>query len=707
MINNFKLLLYPAFTIIIFFSGISLLGAQTFEGDTGMISDDGQINYYNLQVTGLFPASINQAFGIVAVCINASHTWDDDLVIWLKAPDNTLVELTSHNGWDGDGYLGTCFQMNASISITAGSPPFTGLYIPEGNLGEFNNGQDPNGTWQLMIVDEYAYADFGDLHNWSISFESDAASPSTALTSSNLPLIIINTNGQLISDLSRIDADMGIIDNGPGLSNHPSDTPNNYSGNISIEKRGSSSITFPQASYSFETEDDTGSNLNVSLLGMPEENDWVLYAPYNDKSMVRNALIYRLSNELGRYASRTRFCEVILNNAYQGVYVLEEKIKQDSARVNIAELKEIDIAGDELTGGYILKIDKYDGEQVDGFTSQYPPCFDPDVWQTIFIQYHDPQPAKIKEQQKDYIHSYMDSFENALIAPTFNNPVTGFRKFADESSFIDFALLNEISKNVDGYRWSSFFYKDKASKNGKLTMGPIWDFNLAFGNADYYNGAFTVNWQWDFPCPFEYDGGLNPFWWQRLLDDSAYYQHLQCRWQELRTSVFDLNHMHQLVDSFALVLDSAKERQFEKYPILGIYVWPNAYYPETYAEEIDTLKNWITARVAWMDGQLNGSCLTNILSEEETGMSQISIYPNPAPLFSDVSLNINLKITGYTKIEIHDLTGRTIATLQDGLLKPGSHQFEWKTGADQLTAGCYLVTIENDGKKISKKVFLY
>ncbi|MEP7128647.1 MAG: CotH kinase family protein, partial [Chitinophagales bacterium] len=301
----------------------------------------------------------------------------------------------------------------------------------------------------------------------------------------------------------------------------------------------------------------------------------------------------------------------------------------------------------------------------------------------------------------------LNSFENALIAPTFNNPVTGFRKFADESSFIDFALLNEISKNVDGYRWSSFFYKDKASKNGKLTMGPIWDFNLAFGNADYYNGAYTVNWQWDFPCPFEYDGGLNPFWWQRMLDDSAYYQHLQCRWQELRASVFDLNHMHQLVDSFALVLDSAKDRQFVKYPILGIYVWPNAYYPATYAEEIDTLKNWITARVAWIDGQLNGNCLSNILPGEETNTSQINIYPNPAPLLSTITLDINLKIAGYTKIEIHDLTGRIIATLQDGLLKPGSHQLEWKTGPNKLTSGCYLVTIENDGKKISKKVFLY
>ncbi|HUM46251.1 MAG TPA: CotH kinase family protein [Chitinophagales bacterium] len=692
-----------AFTTTIFLTCFFSLSAQTFQGDTGIITDDGLLNYYDLQVSGISPA-IDPAFGLISVCINATHTWDDDLVIWLKAPDNTLVELTSHNGWDADDYHNTCFEMSASTSITQGSPPFTGSFIPEGNLGECNNGQNPNGTWQLLIVDEYAFADFGALHQWSISFDAAAAAPAAPLTSSNIPLILINTNGQLISDLFRINATMGIIDNGPGLSNHPEDAPNNFQGNVSIEKRGSSSISFAQSSYSFETEDDTGANLNVSLLGMPEENDWVLYAPYNDKSMMRNALIYRLSNELGRYASRTRFCEVILNNVYQGVYVLEEKIKQDSARVNIAQLKKEDVAGDELTGGYILKIDKYDGEQVDGFTSQYPPCFDPDVWQTIFIQYHDPQPDNITSQQKNYIHAYVDSFEDALLAPTFSDPATGFRKFGDESSFIDFALLNEISKNVDGYRWSSFFYKDKASKNGKLTMGPIWDFNLAFGNADYYKGAYTDEWQWDFPCPFEYDGGLNPFWWQRLLDDSVYYNNLECRWKALRTSVFDLNHINSLIDSFALVLDSAKDRQYVKYPILGTYVWPNAYYPPTYAEEIDTLKNWIAARISWMDGQLQGGC--NLIGiEEETETHEITVFPNPLPGHTPMNIVMNFENGTMIKIELHDITGKPLTTIFEGTSTGGKQVAEWKNVTD-LSPGCYLLVITN-GKGITSEKIIF
>ncbi|MBX7109776.1 MAG: CotH kinase family protein [Chitinophagales bacterium] len=694
MTIRWRLPLYFLSLLLLSFLHINVLSAQTFEGDTGVVTDDGQLNFYNLEVTGVIPASIDSAFGIVSVCINVSHTWDDDLVIWLKSPDNTLVELTSHNGGDGDDYQHTCFWMDATVSITQGSAPFTGIYLPEGNLGTFNNSQDPNGTWQLLIVDEYPYADFGILHNWSVTFDTGAASPPPQIVSSDLPLIIINTNGQLISDLARIDAEMGIIDNGPGSSNHPEDVPNNFSGHISIEKRGSSSISFPQPSYSFETRDDTGGNLNVSLLTMPEENDWILYAPYNDKSMMRNALIYRLSNEMGRYASRTRFCEVILNNDYQGVYVLEEKIKQDSGRVNIAELKENDNAGDELTGGYILKIDKYDGEQVDGFTSAYPPCDGPDIWQTIFIQYHDPQPDQITNEQKSYIQAYTDSFEDALMATDFDDPENGFRKYADEASFIDFALLNEISKNVDGYRWSSFFHKDKASKDGKMTMGPIWDFNLAFGNADYYNGAYSIGWQWDFPCPFNYDGGLNPFWWQRLLQDTVYYQHLRCRWQDLRSSVFELNHMHQLIDSFALLLDSAKERQFAKYPILGVYVWPNAYYPATYAEEVDTLKNWITARILWMDDQLQTDCYTDAFIGTTTE-NRITITPNPVNI--NGSLTMMLKLTNYAteKIELLDMSGKPLSIIFNGVLTAGTHQLSWKV-PPQLSPGCYLITV-NDG----------
>ncbi len=133
--------------------------------------------------------------------------------------------------------------------------------------------------------------------------------------SSNLPIVVINTHGQTIPDEYRIIADMGIIYNGPGQRNHVNDPFNNYDGKISIELRGSSSQMFPKKQYALETEDAQGENLNVSLLGLPEENDWILNGPYSDKSLIRNVLIYRLARDLGNYASRTRFCELVLNGA--------------------------------------------------------------------------------------------------------------------------------------------------------------------------------------------------------------------------------------------------------------------------------------------------------------------------------------------------------------------------------------------------------
>jgi subtilisin-like proprotein convertase family protein len=685
----------------------SYAGAQSFHGDTGIISDDGLVNYYDLEVTGLPSNVIDTSFGLLSVCLNVSHTWDDDLVIWLKSPDNTMVELTSHNGYDGDDYFHTCFVMNAASTISSGSAPFTGTFIPEGNLGDFNNGQDPNDLWQLVIVDEYAYADFGDLHDWMISFGPSASAPSPQLLfSSNLPIITINTFGQLITDPVRITAQMGIIDNGAGNENYLTDLPNNYNGFVSIEKRGSTSATFAQPSYSFETEDSAENNLDVSLLGMPAENDWILYGPYNDKSLMRDALIYRLSNDLGRYASRTKFCEVTLNNSYQGVYVLLERIKQDSARVHISPLQAGDTTGDQLTGGYILKIDKFDGEQVDYFTSHYLPCNDSTVWQHIYFQYHDPSPAEIVWQQKNYIESFVDSFEDALADPGFEDPISGYRKYADEFSFIDFALLNEISKNVDGYRWSTFFHKDKASKNGKITMGPVWDFNLAFGNADYYNGAYTDGWQWDFPCPFE-DGGLNPFWWHQLLQDPVYNANLQCRWKELRSSAFSLDHLDALIDSFATLLDTAQQRHFQKYPILGTYVWPNAYYPPTYAEEIDTLKNWIAARVAWMDEQLQGSCFATVYQPVNSETGEFQIYPNPASRNGLLQLSLFSARDAMCEIFISDIMGRKIATLYQENLPAGSHQLELPIGSLSLNAGSYLITIEKDHAVKTFQIFLF
>ncbi|MBC8384513.1 MAG: CotH kinase family protein, partial [Candidatus Cloacimonetes bacterium] len=186
---------------------------------------------------------------------------------------------------------------------------------------------------------------------------------------SHLPIVIIDTYGQEIPNSYRIVVHIGIINNESSETNYITDPFDSYDGFAGIEIRGSSSVMFPKKQYAFETQDEFGENLNVPLLGLPTENDWILYAPYSDKTLIRNALAYELARKAGRYASRLRFCELVINDDYKGLYILFEKIKRDDDRVDISEMDQDDIAGDELTGGYILKVDKWDGENNDGWFS--------------------------------------------------------------------------------------------------------------------------------------------------------------------------------------------------------------------------------------------------------------------------------------------------------------------------------------------------
>lgn len=226
---------------------------------------------------------------------------------------------------------------------------------------------------------------------------------------------------------------MGIIDNAYGNINHITDPYTNYNGTVSIEVRGSTSQQYPKISYAFSPVNSTGVQFNYEILGFPSENDWILYGPYTDKTLMRNTIAYYLANKMGHYASRTKFVELICNGNYLGVYELQEKIKQDDNRVDIAKLKPSDTTGDNITGGYIIKIDKNNGAVSDTFQSSYDPG--------VFFLFHDPEDSKLMPVQKKYIINYIDSFETALMSPWYASPDSGFRKYADENSFIDFCLL--------------------------------------------------------------------------------------------------------------------------------------------------------------------------------------------------------------------------------------------------------------------------
>ena len=427
--------------------------------------------------------------------------------------------------------------------------------------------------------------------------------PPLIFTSSNLPIVVINTIGQTIIDDPRIVCDMGIIDNGFGFINSINDPFNDYNGKISIEYRGSSSQSFPKKSYALETQDSIGNNNNVSLLGMPVENDWILYAPYSDKSLMRNFLTFDLGRKMGNYSPRTVYCELVVNGDYKGIYILMEKIKRDNDRIDIAKLDTNDLAGDSLTGGYIIKVDKFTG--TGGWGDSWQSNYNTIGGNPLTIQYHYPESDDMLPQQKSYIESYVDSFEYTLSSSFFTDTTIGYNKYIDVNSFIDFYIVNELSRNIDGYRLSTFMYKDRRSNGGKLVVGPLWDFNLAYGNAYYCDGWDTDGWEEDGNCA---DVGNNPFWFSRLLDDTIYQNKLKCRWEFLRAKILHKDSLFNFIDSISFYLDSAQQRNFQKWDILGTYIWPNYYIGNTYQEEIDILKDWLEDRLAWLDSNMLGNC---------------------------------------------------------------------------------------------------
>jgi hypothetical protein len=208
-------------------------------------------------------------------------------------------------------------------------------------------------------------------------------------------VFIIDTHGREIVDEPKIDADLKII-YAEQHYNHPGDTGNIYDGKIGIEIRGRYSASLPQKPYGIETRNALGENLNVPLFHMPNENDWILLANYNDKTFMRNSLTFELFRKMGHYAPQTQFCEVVVNTFYQGIYVFTEKIKRDKGRVDIAKLNPDEISGDDLTGGYIIKVDYYDDSN--SWISSYKPGRHPD--QNVHFVYEYPAADELAPEQK-------------------------------------------------------------------------------------------------------------------------------------------------------------------------------------------------------------------------------------------------------------------------------------------------------------------
>jgi len=497
--------------------------------------------------------------------------------------------------------------------------------------------------------------------------------------SSAHPIVVIDTDGQEIVDDPRIVAHMGVIDNGPGNINNVNDPFNGYDGRIAIELRGSSSSLYPKKQYRLETQDAAGENLNIPLMGLPEENDWILYGPYDDQSLIRNVLAFDLSREIGRYASRTRFCELVLNNDYRGLYVLMEKLKRDDNRVDIANLRSADTTGLQLTGGYLIKIDKYEGESLGGWSSSAGTPY----------QYDDPGPDELMEVQKSYIQDYMEQVENA-----FAQNDDSYLEYIDLNAAVDHFLLNEISKNTDAYRISAFMYKDRDDYNPRLVFGPLWDFNLSFGKAWYAEDEFlTEGWQTDYTVRRPWDGYRVPFYWEEITQNTTFMNAVRERWGALRQSTFAIDSLFGRIDKLSSFIQKARLRNFER--------WPDSA-PENYEEEVTRMKAWLKARIEWMDGELD---YVDSIAGGPFKVDSFRLLSNfPNPFNASTTIRWEQPQRANVSIKIYDNSGRLISDLGRHVFEAGNRSMRWN--AADLASGVYLYRLEAEAFSQTGKMLL-
>ncbi len=387
----------------------------------------------------------------------------------------------------------------------------------------------------------------------------------------DLPIVFIDTKNKCLDQnvTEKIPATMSVLD---AATNNVADSAKGTHYNIGIKVRGQSSAKFPKPGYSVEVRDEKGEGLDVSMLGLPPADDWVFHGPYVDKSLMRNALAHWLFRQAGHYSPRTKHFDLYINGVYRGVYVLIEKIKRGKYRVDVSKLKDTDISGDDVTGGYIWAFDKT-GTNTGGMGMEDINKEGFSTADGLNVIMHYPKKENLQQQQQAYLKKYLEDLEN-LFKNGKNG--SGYENYVDMTSALDYVLHEEVTNNSDSYWCSFFLHKPKDSKGGKVTLGPAWDFNLAMSNGGGMGSTSTDGWQIENPQKqgqggmMMMGGGLKaPNWLIGMWKDSHYQSELKKRWAELRSGVWHTKTMDVYLDSMKAYLTKAADRNFKRWPNLG------------------------------------------------------------------------------------------------------------------------------------------
>ena len=491
-----------------------------------------------------------------------SQTFQTSLQIELKKQETATPESNIHYTTDGTIPNETSLVYNNQITLRDSTSLKARLIHPEGGMGPISS---------------------------ETYFELQS---SLANRSSNLPLIILENYGDgRPSSGDYQTASMAIIEPSDGRGRFKD--PLTVVSQVGIKTRGSSTGGRSKSSLSMEMQDEFGQDKNLSLIGMPNESDWVLWGPYNfDLTLMHNPFIFELSRQIGRYAPRTRFVELYMNTGggalstadYFGVYALMEKIDRDSDRVDVEKIFSEHKSSPEVSGGYILKIDRADpGDS--GFSA---------AGQGIKYVYPKEEQMESNEfdPQEKALRKFLNDMGTSLNASYFRDPIRGYAKYIDIDAAIDHHLLNVLAFNVDALRLSGYMH---IPRGGKLIFGPIWDFDRALGSTD---GRDNNPRTWRSQTGDRGTDFFNYPWWNRMFRDIDFFQKYIDRFQLLRQSEFSKVNINSIIDGMAEELREAQKRNLSKWNQR-----PRSAYGGTYEGEVQHMKTWLSRRITFMEQQ--------------------------------------------------------------------------------------------------------
>jgi hypothetical protein len=400
------------------------------------------------------------------------------------------------------------------------------------------------------------------------------------------------TVGKEIQREVEVRGKLVVIEDHDGTHTGLAARPAALTSDVGIEGRGRSSWDYAQKPYGFEIQDAAGMSRAVALLGLPVESDFVLHSCYADKTCMRNALTYALGRDLGRaagrWAPRTRYVEVFIDGTYKGLYLLVERIKRDKQRLNIQKPAGDPALGD-VTGGYIFSQEGNEPRPMR-------------TWPSVMSSNHnwhhrEPRGEEITPAQRKYLMDSVAEFERLLMRDKLGEETLGK---IDVDSFVDYVIVQELSNNIDAFWKSWFFYKHPEAAGGRFVMGPVWDHDLAYGNAAYAKGHCA--------SVLVAPGSRTPF--RQLFTSPEFQDRMRCRWHRLRQpgSVLDIAMLEERVLSFQGHVQNAKERDRVAWMNIGKWIWPNNYVGTTFIDEVLYLRYWLRKRLTWLDENLPGVC---------------------------------------------------------------------------------------------------